>query len=179
MQITTFRTVFSRSLHGPAKFCRNRLNGSRSYCMFSIPTVGAVSHLHDHAKCRRDQTNGSGNIANFRFPIWRTSAILNFPKYVTFNFPRGLRPQFAWSCKISSWSDERLRRYSDFLIFNMTVVRHCEFWKHANFNFWHGLQPHSAWSSKIWSTLVERLRRYCEFSISNMAAVHKLDICKI
>jgi len=84
-------------------------------------------NLYAHAKFRCHRLNGFGNISNFRFTIWRPSAILNFLKYSNFNFPHCLRPQSAYSRKIASWSAERLQRYSKFSISNMAAVRHLVF----------------------------------------------------
>ena len=86
LQILTFRTVYSRNLHVPAKF-------------------------------HRDQLNGSGVTASFRFQI------------------ASFRLQILTSCiffaaavcmfvQISSWSDDRFRIYCQFSISNMAVVHH-------------------------------------------------------
>ena len=116
--------------------------------LLTFRTVNS-QNLHARAKFRRDRLNGCGNIANFRFPIWRPSAILNFKKKANFKLPYCLRPQCAYSCKISLRFVERLQRCSEFSISNIAAVRHLEFRKCVNFNFWHFLQPESACSCKI------------------------------
>jgi len=79
--------------------------------------------------------NGSGNIANLRFSIWRPSAILNYGNMpiVTFRIVCGSNLHAH-----AKFRRERLQRYGEFLIFNMAAVRHIGFGKYANFNFSHG-----------------------------------------
>jgi len=47
------------------------------YANFNFPVVCGPS-IHVLAKFRFDRINGCNDIANFQFPIWRSSAILNF-----------------------------------------------------------------------------------------------------
>jgi len=119
--------VFFFLYYGPRarRHSRDRSNGCRDIANFHFPiwrpsamlnfgnmqilTFCTVfsQNLHDRAKFRRDRLNGCGNNPNFRFPIWRPSAILHFLNILILTFRHCLRPQFAYSCKISSCSDER------------------------------------------------------------------------
>jgi len=102
-----------------------------------------------------------------------------FLNYANFHLLHALQLQSACSCKISSRSLQRWRRYSDLFIFNMAAVRHFEFWKYAiDFQFLHGLQWQSACSCKISSRSVERLRIYCKLLIFNTTAARNLEFVK-
>ena len=58
---------------------------------------------------------------------------IEFTKYANFNLPHGLWSWSAFSRKISSRSDERLRSYCKFSISDMAAVRHLGFLKYSNF----------------------------------------------
>ena len=96
-EILTLHTLCSRNLHVHAKFHPDQLKDRRDIANYQlsiwrtsamlnfrnvqITTFSAVySHnVHvygGHAKFRRDRLNGCGGIVNFRFSIWRMSAIL-------------------------------------------------------------------------------------------------------
>ena len=94
-------------------------------------TIGAVKRpiLHQQTKFRKDQSNRCGDIAIF---LWffkmAAAAILGVLKIRNFSGLSPVRGQFASSCKISSKSVNRLRRYGDLMgFFKMAAVRHLGF----------------------------------------------------
>ena len=53
--------------------------------ILTIPIV-CGSNMHIHAKFCRDRMKGCRDLVNFQFPIWRSSAILNFSNMQIFTF---------------------------------------------------------------------------------------------
>jgi len=134
--------------------------------------------LHVCAKFRRGQLNGYGAIANFIFPIWRPSAILQFLKYANFNLPHFFSAPTCMFTQnfvvIGEMIAEIMRvfylKYGDrppsgISGENMQILT---FRTLCNQN----LHAHAS------SRLVEWLRRYCEFSIFHMAAFRHLGFLK-
>jgi len=99
-----------------------------------------------------------------------------FRKYAHFNISHDLQQQSACSCKISSRSVERLRKYSEFSISNTAAMRHPELLKYANFTFHFVCGPNL--HVRAIFHFDERLRRYSEYSLSNMVAVRHIEFRK-
>jgi len=137
--------------------------------------------LYSQSACLQNFVPIGWTVTDCKFSIPTTAAVrhLQYLIYANFNFFAFLQSQSAYWWKISSWLNERFRKYCKFTIFNMSAVRHLELRKYANFNFSHCLRPRSTGSCKISSWSDEPLQIHCKFLIIVYCAPLELaNACK-